>query len=71
MPWQVVASRDEGDLAAALERCVAGRREVAAAQLRWFEAHATAAASAEAMLQVYACCAGRGAGRVHEQEGLS
>lgn len=54
MPWQVVASREEAELAEAIARAAAQRGEVAAEQRRWVEAHATAAASAQAMLQVYA-----------------
>lgn len=69
--WQVVASRDEGELAASLERCVREHDAVAAEQRRWVEARATAAASAEAMLRVYASYVRGGAGRVHGQERLS
>ena len=51
---QVVGSRDEGELAAALVRCHARRAELACAQRRWVEQHATASASAAALLAVYA-----------------
>jgi glycosyltransferase involved in cell wall biosynthesis len=56
MPWQVAPERDAQTLAAVVRRCHAEHDEVAHAQRRWVEAHATAAASAEAMLRVYAGC---------------
>jgi glycosyltransferase involved in cell wall biosynthesis len=52
-PWQVVASRDESELAACVVRCLADRSEVAVAQRRWVESHATVAISASALLDVY------------------
>jgi glycosyltransferase involved in cell wall biosynthesis len=52
-PWQVVGSRDAAELAAALARCVVERDAVVAAQRRWVEQHATIAASAQSMLDVY------------------
>ena len=69
LPWQVVPSRDEAELAGALQRCLYERGAVAASQRRWVETHATATASAEAMLGVYERYVAGGAGRV--QEGLS
>lgn len=60
MPWQVVASRDEGELAAALMRCDAEARAVAVAQRRWVETHATAAVSADSLLSVYRAYASAG-----------
>lgn len=54
MPWQVVSSRDETELALAVVRCYAERAAVAEAQRRWVEAHATVAISADTLLSVYA-----------------
>jgi len=54
MSWQVVDSRDERELADAVLRCHELRSEVAGAQRRWVETHATVAASAQALLSVYA-----------------
>ncbi len=51
--WQVVGSRDPVDLALAIERCVAERIDVSAAQRRWVEKNATIFASAQSMLSVY------------------
>lgn len=56
MPWQVVASRDEGALAAAVVRCRAEHAVVANAQRRWVETHATVSQSALALLSVYRVC---------------
>jgi glycosyltransferase involved in cell wall biosynthesis len=53
-PWQVCDDRSPQALAAAVVRCVAERDAVVARQRAWVEAHATAAASAKAMLAVYA-----------------
>ena len=50
----VVGSRGEDDLAAAVVRCYGKRSEIARAQRRWVEQHATAPASAAALLRVYA-----------------
>jgi glycosyltransferase involved in cell wall biosynthesis len=49
----VVASRSEVDFAAAVEHCYARRGEIAAAQRRWVEQHASTSASAAALLGVY------------------
>jgi len=54
MAWQVVASRNPAELAAAVVRCCTERREVVAAQRQWVLRYATASASASAMLSVYA-----------------
>jgi glycosyltransferase involved in cell wall biosynthesis len=51
---QVVGSRDEQDIAQAVVRCYPRRAEMAKAQRRWVEQHATASASAAALLAVYA-----------------
>jgi glycosyltransferase involved in cell wall biosynthesis len=51
---QVVGSRDEGEIADAVVRCHRRRAELAKAQRRWVEQHATASASAAALLAVYA-----------------
>jgi glycosyltransferase involved in cell wall biosynthesis len=53
-PEQVVGSRDDRDIANAVLRCFGRRAELAAAQRRWVEQHATSSASAAAMLAVYA-----------------
>lgn len=53
-PEQVAASRDEGVIADAVTRCHARRAELSQAQRRWVERHATAAASAGALVRVYA-----------------
>jgi glycosyltransferase involved in cell wall biosynthesis len=53
LPEQLVGSRSEHDIAAALLRCHADRARIAAAQRRWVEAHADAAASAAALLRLY------------------
>jgi glycosyltransferase involved in cell wall biosynthesis len=58
MEWQVVDSRSPEELASAVARCYAERRTVAAAQRAWVEAHAAIAASANALLAVYARYAG-------------
>ena len=49
----VVASRSEDDFAEAVEHCYARRGEIAAAQRRWVEQHASTSASAAALLGVY------------------
>jgi glycosyltransferase involved in cell wall biosynthesis len=54
LPWQVVSSRDEGELAAVVRRCFEERALLAAAQRRWVETQATTVACADAMLRVYA-----------------
>jgi glycosyltransferase involved in cell wall biosynthesis len=51
---QIVGSRDERELAAAVVDCYGRRVEIAKAQRRWVEQHATASASAAALLAVYA-----------------
>jgi len=53
-PEQVANSRDERELADAVTCCYGRRAEVARAQRRWVEQHATASASAAALLAVYA-----------------
>jgi glycosyltransferase involved in cell wall biosynthesis len=50
---QVVASRAEADIADAVVRCYGRRAELAKVQRRWVEQHATASASATALLAVY------------------
>jgi glycosyltransferase involved in cell wall biosynthesis len=50
---QVVASRDEAELAAAVLHCHERRNEIKAAQRRWAEQHGTAAAGAANLLAVY------------------
>jgi glycosyltransferase involved in cell wall biosynthesis len=50
----IVASRSEADIAATVLRCYERRFEIAAAQRRWVEQHASASASAAALLRVYA-----------------
>jgi glycosyltransferase involved in cell wall biosynthesis len=50
----VVGSRSESDIAAAVLSCHGRRLEIARAQRRWVEQHATVAASAAALLGVYA-----------------
>jgi glycosyltransferase involved in cell wall biosynthesis len=54
MSWQVVESRDPRELAEAVLRCHELRSDVARAQRRWIEEHATVAASTQALLSVYA-----------------
>ena len=56
LPWaeQVVGTRDAGSLADAVLHCHARRAELARAQRRWVEQHATASASVAALLAVYA-----------------
>jgi glycosyltransferase involved in cell wall biosynthesis len=53
-PEQVVGSRDEREIAEATVRCYGRRAELAKMQRRWVEQHATASASAAALLAVYA-----------------
>jgi len=50
---QVVASRDEAEIAAAVAACHNRRAAISAAQRRWAEQHGTAAAAAAALLAVY------------------
>jgi glycosyltransferase involved in cell wall biosynthesis len=50
----VVGSRSEDEIAAAVLRCHARRAEIARAQRRWVEQHATTPASAAALAGVYA-----------------
>jgi glycosyltransferase involved in cell wall biosynthesis len=59
-PEQVVGSRAEADIADAVVRCHGRREELAKAQRRWVERHATASASATALLAVYAKYAATG-----------
>jgi glycosyltransferase involved in cell wall biosynthesis len=59
MRWQVVESRDQRELADAVLRCRELRSEVAGAQRRWVEEHATVEASTHALLAAYACYARR------------
>jgi glycosyltransferase involved in cell wall biosynthesis len=51
---QVVGSRAEHEIAEAVVRCHSRRAELAKAQRRWVEEHATASASAASLLAVYA-----------------
>jgi glycosyltransferase involved in cell wall biosynthesis len=51
---QVVASRAEADIAAAVLECHGRRDEITAAQRRWAERHGTAAAGAATLLGAYA-----------------
>jgi glycosyltransferase involved in cell wall biosynthesis len=51
---QVVGFRDEDDIADAVVHCYGRRAELAGAQRRWVGQHATATASAAALLAVYA-----------------
>jgi len=51
---QIVGSRREGDLAETVLSCHARRAELAMAQRRWVERHASASASAPALLEAYA-----------------
>lgn len=52
-PAQVVGSRDAAQLADAVTRCYAQRAQLARSQRLWVQRHATAAASAAALLEVY------------------
>jgi glycosyltransferase involved in cell wall biosynthesis len=56
---QVVGSRDAREIAEAVARCYGRRAELATAQRRWVEQHASAASSAGALLAVYARCLDR------------
>ncbi len=67
MAWQVVASRDEAELATALARCHAERAPVAAAQRRWVESNATIAKSADTLLAIYTHCASNGQPAIAEK----
>lgn len=51
---QIVASRTDLEIAEAVMRCYGRRAELAKAQRRWVEQHATASASAAALVAVYA-----------------
>ncbi|HUF80696.1 MAG TPA: glycosyltransferase [Burkholderiales bacterium] len=51
---QVVGSRAEQDIADAVARCYGRRTEIAKAQRDWVQRHATASASAAALLALYA-----------------
>src|SRR5512138_691005 len=51
---QVVATRAEADIAAAVLECYGRRDEITAAQRRWAEQHGTAAAGAATLLGTYA-----------------
>ncbi|OYU85813.1 MAG: hypothetical protein CFE45_25510, partial [Burkholderiales bacterium PBB5] len=53
LDWQVVGSRNASDLAQAIVRAQACRAEVAAAQRRWLDGHATVAIAASNLLAVY------------------
>ncbi len=53
-PQQVVGSRAEPEIVRAVLHCYASRAELARAQRRWVEQHATASASAAALLAAYA-----------------
>lgn len=52
-PWQVVAGRDPGALAAAIERADEERAVLAPAQREWVEVHATIQAAADNLELVY------------------
>ena len=54
VPEQVVSSRAERELAAAVVGCYRRRGHLAKAQRRWVEQHGTASASVAALLAVYA-----------------
>jgi glycosyltransferase involved in cell wall biosynthesis len=54
VPDTVVASRRPEDIAGAVERCHGRRAEIAQAQRRWVEQHATCSAAAGSLLAVYA-----------------
>jgi len=54
VPGTVVGSREASEIAGAVLRCHARRGEIAKAQRRWVERHATTSASAAALLAVYA-----------------
>lgn len=54
VPESVVGSRSPQDIADAVERCHARRAEIAHAQRRWVEQHATTSAAAASLLAVYA-----------------
>jgi glycosyltransferase involved in cell wall biosynthesis len=54
MDWQVVSSRNEGELAQALLRSDRERAGVVAAQRRWVETHAAPGICAERLLSIYA-----------------
>lgn len=62
MNWQVVASRNEYDLAQALLRCDQERANVSAAQRRWVETHATPGICAERLLSIYSSYTSRATG---------
>jgi len=66
--WQVVPSRDDGELAQALLRCDQEHAPVAAAQRQWVETHATAAVCADRLLSIYGTYAAMG-GAAAEQVG--
>ena len=51
---QVVASRAEADIAAAVLECYRRREEITAAQRRWAEQHGTASARGATLLAMYA-----------------
>jgi glycosyltransferase involved in cell wall biosynthesis len=54
VPETIVGSRTERDIADAVLHCYGRRREIAKAQRRWVEQHATTSASAAALLAAYA-----------------
>ncbi len=54
VPGTVVVSRSPQDIADAVERCHPRRAEIAQAQRRWVEQHATTPAAAASLLAVYA-----------------
>jgi glycosyltransferase involved in cell wall biosynthesis len=54
VPQTIVGSRAERDIANAVLHCYGHRAEIAKAQRRWVEQHATMSASAAALLAVYA-----------------
>jgi hypothetical protein len=54
VPESIVGSRSEDDLAAAVLQCHGRRAQIARAQRRWVESHATIPAVASELLRVYA-----------------
>lgn len=64
-PWQVVDTRSAEQLADRVERCLLEHDVVVAEQRAWVEKHATIAASAGALLDVYRQCDG---GRLRPSE---
>ncbi len=55
-PWQVVASREPGQIAAAILRADEERASLATAQRSWVERHATISHAADSLEAVYRKC---------------